>query len=54
MLEEDAKLDCKSPRLQEEFNKLKRAGSPSFMAKRMSGNSNVSSSYGCSSIGMPG
>jgi hypothetical protein len=35
MLEDEAKMECKSPRLQEEFSKVKRLGSPSFLAKRM-------------------
>lgn len=37
MLEDEAKMECKSPRLQEEFNKVKRLSSPSFLAKRLSG-----------------
>ena len=35
MLEEEAKKECKSPRLRDEFNKIKRPQSPSFLAKRM-------------------
>ncbi len=35
MLEDDSKAECKSPRLQQEFNKIVRAGSPSFLARRM-------------------
>lgn len=44
MLEEEAKRECKSPRLQQEFSKLKRADSPSFLAKRMNLNSNIQGS----------
>jgi len=36
MLEEEQKKECKSPRLIQEFSKIKRTSSPSFLARRMS------------------
>ena len=35
MLEEESKIECKSPRLQAELNNRKNTSSPSFLAKRM-------------------
>eukprot|EP00347_Sterkiella_histriomuscorum_P015438 403357030 len=34
-LEDDRKQECSSPKLQQEFDRVKRLGSPSFLAKRM-------------------
>jgi hypothetical protein len=46
MLEEESKIECKSPRLQEEFSKLKRTGSPAFLAKRINPSAGIGSLSG--------
>lgn len=49
-LEEDAKSECKSPRLQEAFQKSTRTDSPSFLAKRINGSSTLRLATGRTSL----